>query len=326
MNIEHMRSRSLFIAGAALILIATSTSGAPQNGGGGGGGTGGGTIYYIDTGRETNYLWGMGSDGSNKTEVGKWGYFNTPSRTPHAGFRWYLTTLSIPGSYYPDGVTLRFEVFAIREDFDPTLNNNPETRVQLTNNATLQPVFGWFQGMHWMPGDNGISFKARRWSEFGVVEGGLYTAQLEYGLDGGIIGLATQPSAPTVAFPLSSDGWPTFNTHSWGPTGRKVVYTDNPTTGLWVADLDTNTRTRIYTSTAASYPDWSPDGTKIAFSTGPGEPVSSRSSEGNTSTASTGAASPGPTLMPQGPTSSALDGRPAPEITTCYERPPLAPL
>src|SRR5688572_3459869 len=151
--IKQLGRRSALSAALALILIgAPAPNAIGQQGGGSGGGTGGGTIFYIDTGRETNYLWGMGSDGSNKTEVGKWGYFNTPSRALHAGFRWYLTTLSIPGSYYPDGTTLRFEVFAIREDYDNVFNNNSQTRVQLTNDPTLQPVFGWFQGMHWVPG------------------------------------------------------------------------------------------------------------------------------------------------------------------------------
>src|SRR5574339_66520 len=34
-------------------------------GGGGGGGTGGGTIYFINGGGPTNYMWSMDADGSN---------------------------------------------------------------------------------------------------------------------------------------------------------------------------------------------------------------------------------------------------------------------
>jgi hypothetical protein len=271
MNIfKHIRFRELFLVAATLTIISTAIpSGAMQKGGGGtsGGGGASGTIYYIDTGRETNYLWGMGADGSNNTEVGKWGYFAVPSRTLHNGFRWYLTTLSIPGSYYPDGTSLRFEVFAIRNDYDPVLNNNSETRVQLTDDPTLQPTFPWFRGAAWLPGDGTISFRARRWDGTAPIEGGIYTAAISYREDGSIIGLTAQPTTPTVASPLDSNSWPTIGYHSWDPTGQRVVYTDSAVAGLWIADLVTNTRTRIVTG-SPSYPDWSPIGDKIVFSSG----------------------------------------------------------
>ena len=70
-----------------------------------------------------------------------------------------------------------------------------------------------------------------------------------------------------TAFPLDINGWPVLGTHSWDPTGQKVAYTTGTATGVWVADLFNSTQTKIY-SEAASYPDWSPDGSKIAFSLG----------------------------------------------------------
>jgi hypothetical protein len=227
--------------------------------------TGGGTIYYFHGGSSYS-MWSMDSDGSNKTNVGSFGYYNTPSWDHHNGFRWFLALRTIPGSYYPDGITLRSEVFAYREDYDP---GDGDTYVQLTDDALLQPVF-WNHHVRWLPGDQAISFKARRWEGSAPVEGGLYTADLVFRADGNIIGLAAPPTVPTLDFPLDGDGMPVLGTHSWDDTGLRVVYNDDGSTGstgLWVADLSSGTRTQIYSGLARD-PDWSPDGTRIAMSAG----------------------------------------------------------
>ena len=248
----------------------TPSASFPQGqggGGSGGGGTGGGTIYFINGatgGFSTNYTWSMDSDGSNTTQLQWYGYFTYPSRALHNGHRWFLSIRPITGSYYGDGTTLRSEVFAYRADFDAVHNNNTDTLVQLTNDATLQPIWQMWRGAEWRPGDEIISFKARRWFGSTPVEGGLYTAALAYRADGNIIGLIAPPTQPALAFPLDSSWMPSFSTHSWDPTGMKVVYTDNPITGLFVADMSNSTRTKIF-SGLSQFPDWSPDGTKIAF-------------------------------------------------------------
>ena len=131
-----------------------------------------------------------------------------------------------------------------------------------------------------LPGDQTISFKARRWEGSTPVEGGLYTADLVFRADGNIIGLAASPTHPTLAFPLDGDGMPTLGTHSWDDTGTRVVYNDDdPGTGLWVADLSSGTRTQIFSGVARD-PDWSPDGTKIAMSVATASTRSSPTEEG----------------------------------------------
>ena len=142
----------------------------------------------------------MNSDGSNKTRLGL-GIFGNPSWTLHNGHRWFICPKGITGQYYPNG-TQRVEVFALRDDYDGANNNNSDTRVLLTDDITLQPA-GWTD---WVPGDEQISFGARRWSsaepDATVVEGGLYTASLVFRGDGNIIGLAAQPAMPAIQFPL----------------------------------------------------------------------------------------------------------------------------
>ena len=268
MRFESIIRRAMFACSA--VLLATVCAFAPsafaQKGGSGSGTTGGGKIFYIDTHRETNYLWEMASDGSAKTEVGKWGYFAVPSRALHGSFRWYITVLTIPGEFYPNGTTPRSEVFAIRGDYDHVNNNNSETRIRLTDDPMVQPLFPWFQGAHWLPGDAKISFKAKRWMGTAPVDGGIFTAVVSYRADGNVDGLASTPSL-AIAFPVDANGSLMLGGHSWDPTGTQVVYVTSTAPGLWVANTSTGTQTRIYDG-GGNYPDWSPDNTKIVFSLG----------------------------------------------------------
>jgi dipeptidyl aminopeptidase/acylaminoacyl peptidase len=259
-------SRLLLVA---LAIIATASSEAAP--GGGGGGTGGGTIYYIGawngvTNGGTAVMKTMDSDGGNKNQLG-FGLFGPPSRTLHKGYRWFVATRGISGQYYPDG-TARRELFAFRSDYDFSTNNNAETRVQLTDDNTLDLRDG-----DWLPGDQKISFIGRRWSsaEPGatVVEGGLYVASLVFGADGSIVGLASEPFMPVISMPLvesqPGDWRPDIAAYSWDPAGERVTYTSNDS-DLWVANLF-NVHTLISTRNAHA-PQWSPDGSKIAFTGG----------------------------------------------------------
>ena len=105
-----------------------------------------------------------------------------------------------------------------RDDYDSTLNNNSTTKVQLTNDIDLQAK-PWYTA--WVPGDQQISFKARRWSGGVVVAGGIYTASPVFDANGNITGLVAQPTTPAIPFPLvetaPGDFWPAFEDYSWGP-------------------------------------------------------------------------------------------------------------
>jgi hypothetical protein len=118
-----------------------------------------------------------------------------------------------------------------------------------------------------VPGGEKISFKGRRWSSAEpsatVVGGGLYTASLAFAVDGNIVGLIAQPTTPAVSFPLTSELWPAFKEYSWVPTGTRMVYAGQ-SAGLWVANVVTGSHTQIYGGITIR-PQWSPDGTKIAF-------------------------------------------------------------
>jgi hypothetical protein len=244
-------SRKLAAFTALTLICATAWSSPP--------GTGGGTIYYVQTGIKTT--WTMNSDGANQTQLG-FGTYGPVSTVIYNNHRWFLDTRQItPPEYYPDG-SYRTEVFALRDDYDVNLNNNSATRVQLTSDITFQPYQDGLYSLHWVPGGQMISIKARRWSGATVVEGGIYTASLQFGPDGNIIGLAAQPAAPAIPFPLDANFWPNVSTYCWDPTGLKVCYEER--TGLWIADLVGSPHQKIFNGIPHT-PQWSPDGAKIAF-------------------------------------------------------------
>jgi hypothetical protein len=250
-----------FAAFAALTLICAVSLGQPaKSSGAGGPGTGGGTIYYVHTGVKTTYT--MNSDGTNQTQLG-FGTYGPVSTVTYNGHRWFLDTRDFdqPPEYYPNG-DVRAEVYAIRDDFDYYINNNSATKVQLTNDITFQTSRDGTYSLHWVPGGQMISIKARRWSGSNIVEGGIYTAYLQFGPDGNITGLVAQPGVPAIPFPLDGNLWPNFRSYGWDPTGRKVAYED--TTALSIADLLGSPHQRIYNGWSHT-PQWSPDGSTIAF-------------------------------------------------------------
>ncbi|TDI36338.1 MAG: hypothetical protein E2P02_25555 [Acidobacteria bacterium] len=71
---------------------------------------------------------------------------------------------------------------------------------------------------------------------------------------------ADRDGASTVV----SDGWGSLYNPRLSPDGSRVVVdVGNIGGGLWVYDLDRDTRTRL--AEGGSYPEWHPDGTRITF-------------------------------------------------------------
>ena len=241
---------------------------------GGGGGGGGeplaGTIYFwlglrVDLAQ-------MDPDGGNKTvlpvDVG-----GEPSRDLHNAQRWFLQLRKFVDERYPNG-EVRRELFAVREDGDE------DFAVQLTDQPDLQPLpAGGF--VRWGIGDVEVSWIARRWdldTEIVLVlEGGIYSAGIEFDGNDNVIGLTGQPTAPLVAGDLvvdqNGDLRPEQRSHDWSPDGNQIVYAfargfDRGQLGI--ADLIGGDTSIIPTDRVATLPVWSPDGSKIAFQSGAG--------------------------------------------------------
>jgi|GEM_PF-2031331 len=293
-----MKTKTIALAGAAFVLLgALATSHAVGKGSGngngngnGGGGPGGGgdspagTIYYLgpipgSTG-PTAITTSISPDGSNPTIMGSGGWaraFGTPSLSLHNHHRWFLGFDRIANEAYPDGYetypdgSWRFEICAFRDDHDPQSATSGQTRVQLTENATLEP-----RGAAWLDEDLLISFVGRRWSSTDpgatVVEGGIYTAALEFDADGNITGLAETPTVPDIPMTLAQtadDPEPDVSYYSWNPAGNMIVYTRlSDPYGVWMVDF-TGWESLI-TTEPGHKPEWSPDGRRIAYGVGGG--------------------------------------------------------
>jgi hypothetical protein len=245
---------------SAACLLNTTQGGKPS--GGGGGDTGGGTIYFV---RNPGGFSTMDSNGGSKTSLG----INPgePSYALHGGQRWFLQTRQLPGEFYPNGSTRR-ELVAVSGDGGQA--------VQLTDQPSLE-VRGQVRGYHWTPGDEAVSWTARRWdvSTGNVVEGGIYGAGISFGADGPV--LLAQPANPLLPVELivTQGSWeayedgptlaPNVNTHSWSPLAVFVVYDllDWQARESWIADPVTGAEFQL--SANGVHPEWSPDGGKIAF-------------------------------------------------------------
>jgi hypothetical protein len=220
----------------------------------------GGTIYFRRWSTPDSPVWTMNADGSGKARLPD-GVRGEPSWRLHAGHRWFLDVRELPGETYPDGQPRR-ELVAIRAD---------GRFVQLTTQYDLEPSTAtprWLRHTD----DRRISWIARRWSHGQPVEGGIYTAQIDFDHEGNVTGLVEQPLGPLVPLELvtvmSAEAWwsspaPDVYSHDWSPGGSAIVY-DSTRGGLFIANLETHERS-VLIERFASDPVWSPDGSRIAF-------------------------------------------------------------
>ena len=124
-----------------------------------------------------------------------------------------------------------------------------------------------------------VSWVARRWnlSTTQVVDGGVYTAAIQFDASGNVVGLAAQPGAPSLAATLvvsgqtgaffSGDPEPAVGGFDWSPDGSQIVY--GGIGGTYVTVPGSTPRLLVGDGVgpgvAGGSPQWSPDGSKIAF-------------------------------------------------------------
>ena len=177
----------------------------------------GATIYYSDWVSQTRTVHRMNADGSGKTPIFSlplYGGAPSCSSTIHAGGRWFVRKAD-PGwdtyEYAPE-----IQLYSESGDF----------RVFPLDYGTLDPeLLGSLGGAKWVPGDQEISFPARRVVDGQVVEAGLFAVAVQY-LDGVPSGI----SSPylKLATPTTMDGEfgivpAVQGGHDWNPTGTAAV-------------------------------------------------------------------------------------------------------
>jgi len=235
-----------------------------------------GTIFFKYNDGEGVAIWTMNADGSGKakqvietcTDFEGEGFpeeeFGIPSRVKHGDHHWYLRFCGIYDSEgnattYPDGMGRR-EIFAVKDDNSVT--------VQLTSDATLASRQLTAPLPVWGIGDNSISWGAKRWieGEQYPTDFGIYTADLEWDDSGDLVGLGG-----AISRIWDTGYWYNENkdhylvdmktSHDWAPDETKIVYTSF-TGEMYVGDVASGAKSHLR---SGWQPQWSPDGSKIAF-------------------------------------------------------------
>jgi hypothetical protein len=237
---------------------------------------GGGVIYF----RYDGGMYTMSDDGSGILPVA--GYpagfpaSTLPSRDRHAGKRWFAHVISVYGQYYPDFSLDGSQKWgSTRREF--VLLSDANDAVPISIAHELEPL----SSHQWMEGDECLSWIGRRWDinpespGYGtVLEAGLYATPLYFDEDGGVSGepsVLLVPFSPLIPSSLCRQSsepspGPDIWSYDWAPDGVHFVFESESTEQLLIGDVDGNSE--LFYADRARWPQWSPAGDKIAFSSG----------------------------------------------------------
>jgi len=242
-----MRKGKLAVILVALLALCIGSpvlakkGGKPGGGGGGGGSTLEGTIWYFSSDVECRSI---GADGTgDQLAEPRCGH---PSHSLHDGKRWYLRNSTALG------------VFARSDDDDDVTLHAAATDRQIGSPSAYT--------MRWSKDDRYASYLLTEWWGTGATDADVSIVRLEIDWTSG------EPSVvgaeETVLETSLYNGEPAIRIFDWAPDseGDKLVYELRGANGLReIRSYDVAAESDSFLSDGIQ-PEWSPDGTKIAFS------------------------------------------------------------
>lgn len=190
------------------------------------------------------------------------GVSGEPSRQLHSSRRWFACVRASGGRAGAESAT-SYGLCVVRDD---------GLTIALPLPAGVEPLTG---SVRWPldTGDRTLTWIGRRRDASGaIVEGGIYTTQLEYDAQDCIVAAKQQNNFPVVPLPLvpytDVDQWPDSplpdaESQDWSPDGSSVVIVSLKG-ALSIVKVGTGETMRLSVP-PASGAVWSPDGSLIAF-------------------------------------------------------------
>jgi hypothetical protein len=227
-----------------LLVVAAPAWAQKKPGGGGGGTVPAGTIHFLqwpDPTDGSSTPRSMKADGSGKSAS----FHGEPTYQLHDGTRWFADSIQTSG--WPDDPSA--ELVAVAGDGEMLF---------------LGLEAAEFIGARWAKDDSFLSFVAIIDAPEGQ-SAGLYVANVDWSLGHPVL----EAPVKVLNVHLHDDYYPDIYFWDWSPAGDELVYmreSDNWTFSLEVARFLADGTTQVRTlKEQALYPQWSPDGRRIAL-------------------------------------------------------------